>query len=54
MPRINPEVLRDILEGVLTTLSVAEDLSRNIELSEHLEAIRRRLEAVLQSIEALS
>ena len=50
MPRIRPEILLEQLEGIFTTLILCESLSRNYELCGHLEALRGRVERLIESV----
>ena len=50
MPRINPQVLLDFIQGAISQLDEALALSRNNELTETLEHLRTRLERLAQSV----
>jgi len=53
MPRINPQVLFDFIQGAISQLDEALALSRNNELTETLEHLRDRLEWLGQSVAEL-
>lgn len=47
MPRINPHRLIDTLEGLLTMTHIAWALSKNTELTEHLDQMKEKLEQMI-------
>jgi len=51
MPRINPQVLMEHLEGIHTTLKVCWELSKNQELTELLDEVIEKMEKLLTSLE---
>jgi len=51
MPRVNPEVLVEILENLLTQLGTANSLSRNNEITEILERVALKVEQIIQTVQ---
>jgi len=53
MPRINPDKLLELLEGIHTMISVCYELSRNDELTDHLRRVKERLESMIGAIDTI-
>jgi hypothetical protein len=53
MPKINPERCVELLEGLHTMTQICWELSKNPELTQLLETMKERLEAMIQTIEVL-
>jgi hypothetical protein len=50
MPRINPEKCVELLEGLHTMTQLCWELSKNPELTDLLEAMKTRLEDMINTI----
>ena len=51
MPRVNPEVLSDVLDKMLTQVGVCYELARNYDLLLELERLRDKIEMVRRTVE---
>jgi hypothetical protein len=49
MPRINPQVLHDFIQGAISQLDEALELSRNNDLTDALQHLRDRLETLART-----
>lgn len=52
MPRINAQRLKEVLEGLLTMTTVCWEMSKNQELTEQLEQLKMRIEAMINTLDA--
>ena len=50
MPRINPEKCVELLEGIHTMTQLCWELSKNPELTDLLDAMKKRLEDMIHTI----
>jgi hypothetical protein len=51
MPRVNPEVLVELLETIQTQLGTANSLSRNNDITTILERVSQKVEQIIQTIQ---